>query len=1015
MSKIKNRFLRLVLRWLLIFLSVFVTLLLVITLLFKFFKNDIAKELLRNVNTMQNGEIAFDDISINPFVHFPNVSLSINSVVYYEFPSAYRATDSIPIFELDKIFIAFDIIELIDGNISVSDVLLKNGNLRLITKADSSLNIIDALGIETDTNQTSRDTLQELNSDFDLNLEVVKLRNINISYTQTQKNNYSNFYINSVDASLSYSSDSILCSITSNITVTEIRLSDKFLLENKLLNLSTSIIYDRNSSRLVVNPSKFSFDRANFATKGYVDFSGDGFIDMEVSGGDKDLSILNLFLKNTIVDGIKKGDLQFKGTIKGGLSIGIPEIEFSFGIVDVEIEIPKTKQTISQLGLSGYFESGVDADFSGAYLEIKNIEAKLPGGNLYGRISVRDFRNPVFEIYYDMKTNLDGFEEIFNFTSLDSIVGNLEVTSSLSGEYDIHHKQVVNKKGSSSIRCNNISFVVPGVNRVKDLNAVITFDADSLYIDKLELDIGTSDFKISGYLTNLMYLLFDLDKNIEGELSIVSNTYDFPDFFSYNPRVANSFPFKFKDIGINVDISTSTTKLLDFRIVPNIDFNILHLDAIIEDFLPPITINSGLFNISEIDTSLNLDFSNFDITMAGSQLMANVVYNSPRVNPDCLTVDVDVSDLNPQTAFVNWFADSIPDLLNGNLFGKFNLNLVFSLDTLDFDTLNFTANSFSFKNITDTLDINQIKLNAVDIDYSLSSSVNIMETLNCEFDFSISEFNSNSFKVNELDFNIDVKKGVYYVHPKSYQFLTGKGDGLFILKPFEVKPTFELKYNIKQFDVAELFSIFMEDTLISGNMDLDFDFTFTGTNRKEIEQSLNGKLLLRGTDLTLYGLDLDKVIDRFKRSQQFTLADVGAVVLMGPAGILLTKGSDYASLIVLNPGESCRVVELSSDWEIEGGIVSLSDVAFTTQQNRLAAKGWINLLTDSLSIDIALLNEKGCSIYSQSVLGDIGKPHMGKVKVVKSLLAPVTNLVSNVGEMKCDVFYDGKVKQPEEK
>ncbi len=216
---------------------------------------------------------------------------------------------------------------------------------------------------------------------------------------------------------------------------------------------------------------------------------------------------------------------------------------------------------------------------------------------------------------------------------------------------------------------------------------------------------------------------------------------------------------------------------------------------------------------------------------------------------------------------------------------------------------------------------------------------------------------------------------------------------------------------MQQFDVAGLFSTFLEDTIINGKMDLDLAFTFAGTEWKEISQSLNGRLLISGKDLTLYGLDLDKVIDRFKRSQNFTLADVGAVLLMGPAGIVVTKGSEFASIVMLNPGESCKVVELSSDWEVEDGLINLADVAFTTNNNRMAAQGWINLSTDSLHIDVALLNEKGCSLYSQGISGSFEGPDIGKLKVMKSLLAPVTNLVKG----KCDVFYEGKVKQPEKK
>ena len=1012
MSQVTNNKHRLFKQWILIVLSVFVTLLLIITLLFNYYKDDIAKEVLLSVNKIQKGELTFDDISFNPFVHFPNVSLSLNSITYYEFPATQRVTDSIPIIELDNIYIAFDVFDLIVGNISVSDVMLKNGSLRLITVADGSLNIINAIGMEADTSQNSNDDyVKNTNPDFNLDIDIVKLRNINISYEQTKKNIYSSFNIHSVDASFNYSSDTIMCSVTSNITVAEINLDNSFLLSNKLLNFNISITYNRNSSRLQVNPSKFTFDKANFATTGYVDLSGDGYIDMEVSGGDKDLSILNLFIDNNIVEDIKQGNLHFNGTVKGGLTNGIPQIKCSFGIADVEIEIPKTNRSINQLGLSGYFNSGVVADFSEAQLEINNIEAKLSGGSLDGRMSVKDFSKPSFNINYNMKTNLDGFEEFFNFTMLDSIKGSLEVTSNLSGEYDIHSKQIANKTGSSRIQCNNISFVVPGVNRVKYLDGVIKFDPDSLFIEELEIEIGTSDFKISGYLTNLMYLLFNTDKNIEGKLSIASNTYDFPDFFSYDPRVANSFPFKFKDVSIDVGIATSTTKLVDFKIVPNIDFNILHLDAVIEDFLPPITINSGIFNLAEIDTALNLDFSNFNISMAGSELNADVVYNSPRVNPDWLIVNVDVSNFNPQKAFVNWFSDSIPSFLTGNIDGAMYLNLVFSLDSIDFDKVDFVVEKLTFVNPDDTIDVHQLELKAIYVDYDLTSS-NILETLICEASLNITNLSTNKFKVDELDYDIKVKNGTYYVRPNNTHLFNKHGDGLFVIKPFGDHPVYNLRYKVDQFDIANLFSTFLSDTLLVGKMDLDFAITFTGNNRKDIEQTLDGRLMIRGKDLTLKGLDLDKVIDRFKRSQRFTLADVGAVALMGPVGILVTKGSDYASLIVLSPGESCEVVEFLSDWEVEKGLVNLVDVAFTTNENRMAIKGQVNLLSDSLNIEIGLLNEKGCSIYSQSISGDVNNPDMGKVKVVRSVLAPVTDLVNKVGEVKCDVFYSGKVKQP---
>ena len=198
-------------------------------------------------------------------------------------------------------------------------------------------------------------------------------------------------------------------------------------------------------------------------------------------------------------------------------------------------------------------------------------------------------------------------------------------------------------------------------------------------------------------------------------------------------------------------------------------------------------------------------------------------------------------------------------------------------------------------------------------------------------------------------------------------------------------------------------------------MNLEIELVLIGDNWDEIIKSLDGSIILYGENLTFYGLDLDKVIERFKRSQRFTLADVGAVVLMGPAGILVTKGSEFASLIVLNSGEQSQVIQLSSIWSAKKGQISLDDVAFTTNMNRMAAKGSIDLVQDSLDIQIALIDKNGCAVFIQTMAGNIEDPESGKLKIARSLFAPVKNLFNSTTGHDCEVFYDGTVKQPEEK
>jgi hypothetical protein len=58
------------------------------------------------------------------------------------------------------------------------------------------------------------------------------------------------------------------------------------------------------------------------------------------------------------------------------------------------------------------------------------------------------------------------------------------------------------------------------------------------------------------------------------------------------------------------------------------------------------------------------------------------------------------------------------------------------------------------------------------------------------------------------------------------------------------------------------------------------------------------------------------------------------------------------------------------------------------------------------------LDKYGCSIFSQDVFGALNEPQTGDLKVVSTLLAPVTNLFSGIFGVDCEIFYDGSVAHP---
>jgi hypothetical protein len=115
-------------------------------------------------------------------------------------------------------------------------------------------------------------------------------------------------------------------------------------------------------------------------------------------------------------------------------------------------------------------------------------------------------------------------------------------------------------------------------------------------------------------------------------------------------------------------------------------------------------------------------------------------------------------------------------------------------------------------------------------------------------------------------------------------------------------------------------------------------------------------------------------------------------------------------MMVGNKKDSTIINQFYSKWAIVSGLFSIKDFAFATAENRIAVEGWIRMNSDSLDMTIPLVDTLGCSIISQDLIGSIDHPKPGKVRIITTALAPVTNLADKTLNIQCDVFYDGVVK-----
>jgi AsmA protein len=245
----------------------------------------------------------------------------------------------------------------------------------------------------------------------------------------------------------------------------------------------------------------------------------------------------------------------------------------------------------------------------------------------------------------------------------------------------------------------------------------------------------------------------------------------------------------------------------------------------------------------------------------------------------------------------------------------------------------------------------------------------------------------------------------------------GKGEGDVTADESAVDPAYKLNLKVSKLDFEKLQESFGIKRLISGKGDLAASLTIKERGRRDLMSNLDGTFALLGDNLITHTVDLDKILSAYETSQKFNLVDVGAFFIAGPLGTVALKGYRYGDLYYQTQGGKGTITQFVSHWKIGNGEADALDCAFATHHNRVALKGKLNLVSERFdNVTVALLDEKGCAKFKQTISGSFDAPQVGVVNAVESLAGPIFDLYRKAKRFvqggKCEVFYSGSVQQP---
>ena len=252
----------------------------------------------------------------------------------------------------------------------------------------------------------------------------------------------------------------------------------------------------------------------------------------------------------------------------------------------------------------------------------------------------------------------------------------------------------------------------------------------------------------------------------------------------------------------------------------------------------------------------------------------------------------------------------------------------------------------------------------------------------------------------------------------AFQAPTGTADGRLLIDLQNQQLGYHLELGLSEVKLAKVLKLFKSKIKAIGQLDLKLVATGNGSPLKSVLKNVKGSLALKGKNLVFEDVDIEAIIENYEKSQAIDLYDIAATVLFGPFAFLAFKSYDASNIVIQGTGtEKSTIPKLRFNWKAKNGIAETIDVAFATLKNRVAARGKVDLKKlEYEEVQIALLNEKGCIEYSQTIEGPLIDPEVNSMTYVgKILISPITTIAKSVSGLftdNCDVFYRGTIPHP---
>ena len=256
-----------------------VALIILAFIVFNLFRGKIVDKGINYVNDMYPGNVQLEKIKLRPFRHFPDLSLQLNELSFYQGIDSAEMNDTLPLFKMDEIYVALDVVQLLKGKYKVSKLRIGEGEINYIVFADSVSNVEMALGMSFG-NVSEEEEIKGDSSSISLDMNDLDISNLILSYVDETADINISAHVNHLKSAFTYLPEMITAALDLNVDLNRAEYEDIVLDKPRSLLLTSTLIYDLILEKVSLDHSTLDIKDAVFELSGDVLLAQNNFMNI---------------------------------------------------------------------------------------------------------------------------------------------------------------------------------------------------------------------------------------------------------------------------------------------------------------------------------------------------------------------------------------------------------------------------------------------------------------------------------------------------------------------------------------------------------------------------------------------------------------------------------------------------------------------------------------------------------------------------------------------------------------